>query len=410
MRKLRHLSPSAELSASLYHVHSRCVDRSFKFEEGQRGAWIKDKFVQMMREYEELLGVRVQSYCLMSNHIHLLLEVPPKKKGAAVPMPDEVFLGKIKAFYSRDYYVDVKQMLERFRKGGSDKAAEKLKARFTSRMYDLSEFMKSLKQRFTQWYNKTHERTGTLWEGRFKSVLVEDGYAARVMSAYIDLNPIRAGMVSRPEDYRWSSYGEAMKPKADAGRALARAGLCRVMQLYQETGGRVSTKQSEVLWEGDDVTKAAKGTGKEKGIGGKSVGTTAKEGVKEEGDAKGITGAQWYRMMLFADGEEAFSSKPAIGVEKILVRKGFKRDEVESVLAKGGKLSFGETLRCKVRCLTDGMVFGTRDFVDKVFKGSREHFSEKRTTGARPIRGVGWKAGGDDRLYSMRALKKEVIK
>lgn len=225
MRKSRYLSPSAELSASLYHVHSRCVDRNFKFEEGQRGAWIKDKFVQMMREYEELLGVRVQAYCLMSNHFHLLLEVPAKKKGAAVPMSDEVFLGKIKTFYSKLYYVDIKQMLERFRKGDSDKAAEELKARFTSRMYDLSEFMKSLKQRFTQWYNKTHDRTGTLWEGRFKSVLVEDGYAARVMSAYVDLNPIRAGMVSRPEDYRWSSYGEAMKPKADAGRALARAGL-----------------------------------------------------------------------------------------------------------------------------------------------------------------------------------------
>jgi len=55
------------------------------------------------------------------------------------------------------------------------------------------------------------------------------------------------------------------------------------------------------------------------------------------------------------------------------------------------------------------MVFGSRDFVNKVFKGSRGHFSEKRTSGARPIRGVGWKEKSD-RLYSMRALKKEILK
>ena len=397
MRKPRHLSPSAELSASLYHVHSRCTDRSFKFKEGQSGAWIKDKFVRMMREYEELLGVRVQAYCLMSNHFHLLLEVPAKKKGAAVSMSDEIFLGKIKAFYSKLYYVDIKQMLERFRKTGSDKAAEELKARFTSRMYDLSEFMKVLKQRFTQWYNKTHNRTGTLWEGRFKSVLVEDGYAARVISAYIDLNPIRAGMVSRPEDYRWCSYGEAMKPVSDAGRALARAGLCRVMKLHQETGGRVSPDQSEVLWAGVSEEELNEGAGK---------------GKREKGAAEGvggIAGSEWYRMMLFADGEEVFSSKPASGVEKIRVRKGFKRKDVKGVLAKGGKLSFGEALRCKVRYFTDGMAFGSRDFLNKVFKGSRDHFSEKRTTGARLIRGVAWKEDGD-RLYSMRALKKEILK
>ena len=51
-------------------------------------------------------------------------------------------------------------------------------------------------QRFTQWFNGTHKRTGTLWEDRFKSVIVEDGIAAKTMAAYIDLNPMRAGMVT----------------------------------------------------------------------------------------------------------------------------------------------------------------------------------------------------------------------
>jgi len=182
----------------------------------------------MMRSYEAYTDVRVLSYVIMDNHFHLLLEVPPKKKGAPVPMSDDVFLAKIKAFNSLEYYKDVKQLLARLREWGSDEKAEEVKAKHTCRMRDLSCFMQGLKRRFSQWFNKTHNRTGTLWEGRFKSVIVQDGYASRIVSSYIDLNPVRAGMVERPEDYRWSSYGEAMKPSlgetSDYSRTKAREG------------------------------------------------------------------------------------------------------------------------------------------------------------------------------------------
>ena len=60
-------------------------------------------------------------------------------------------------------------------------------------MQDLAEFMKGLLQRFSQWFNRAHSRTGTLWEDRIKSVIMEDGVAARTISAYIALNPVRAG-------------------------------------------------------------------------------------------------------------------------------------------------------------------------------------------------------------------------
>ncbi len=77
-------------------------------------------------------------------------------------------------------------------------------------MHSLSEFMKTLLQRFARWFNRVHERSGTLWEQRYKSVIVESGIAARTMAACIELNPVRAGMVKDPADYRWSSYGEAI--------------------------------------------------------------------------------------------------------------------------------------------------------------------------------------------------------
>jgi phosphopantetheine adenylyltransferase len=63
-----------------------------------------------------------------------------------------------------------------------------IRHRYTRRMHDLSEFMKSLLERFTKWFNRRHSRTGTLWEDRFKSVIVESGTAARTMAAYIDLD------------------------------------------------------------------------------------------------------------------------------------------------------------------------------------------------------------------------------
>ena len=105
---------------------------------------------------------------------------------------------------------DVEQKLKRYKKNHATKALRLLQEKFTNRMGDLSEFMKMLKWRFSCWFNKKHGRVGTLWESRFKSVLVEDGVAARTMAAYIDLNPVRAGMVSDPKDYRWCSYAEAV--------------------------------------------------------------------------------------------------------------------------------------------------------------------------------------------------------
>ena len=282
-------------------------------------------------------------------------------------MSDAAFLDRMKAIYSNTYFMHIEQMIARLRSQGADKAADDFKAKYTCRMHDLSKFMKGLKQRFTQWYNGTHARRGTLWEGRFKSVLVQDGYAARVMAAYIDLNPIRAGMVSKPEDYKWCSYGEAMQSK---GGEKAQAGICRVVAQNQNP----QTMSEDVAgWN---------------------------EGVAEQ-----------YRMLLLADGEEVFvedlnSGELPENRKPKRVRKGFQRKEVEQVLARGGKLSIGEALRCKVRYFSDGMTLGNKAFVEKVFQGARERFGEKRQSGARSIREMRWKK---TRLYSMRELVKNSL-
>jgi len=75
------------------------------------------------------------------------------------------------------------------------------------KLSSLSEFMREIKVGFARYYNRRHNRRGYFWGDRFKSVIVEKGETLINCLAYIDLNPLRAGLVDRPEDYRWSSLG-----------------------------------------------------------------------------------------------------------------------------------------------------------------------------------------------------------
>ena len=72
--------------------------------------------------------------------------------------------------------------------------------------FSVSRMMQSIGRSYVQYINYTYERTGTLWEGRYKSTLVDSDYYFLVVSRYIELNPVRAKMVKQPTDYPWSSY------------------------------------------------------------------------------------------------------------------------------------------------------------------------------------------------------------
>lgn len=123
-------------------------------------------YLDWLREYADKAGCRIHAYVLMTNHVHLLISAErPESPGA---------------------------------------------------------LMKALGQRYVQYVNRTYRRSGTLWEGRFRSCLTqEDGYLL-TCQRYIELNPVRADMVEHPAEYRWSSYlgnaqgepDELLKPHA----------------------------------------------------------------------------------------------------------------------------------------------------------------------------------------------------
>ena len=192
-----------------YHCISRVVDRRFVL-----GPEEKEKFRALMRIYEKFSGCRVTAYCLMDNHFHLLLEVPPRP---AAGFSDAELLERLAAIYSEAFVAEVAGGTGRIQTAGGGRSGGRDRWSWGGFMNALptgctilGEFMKGVLQRYTQWHNRVHARTGRLWEDRFKSVIVEDGAAAKTIAAYIDLNPVRAGMVTDPANYRWSSYGEAI--------------------------------------------------------------------------------------------------------------------------------------------------------------------------------------------------------
>ena len=314
-----------------------------------------------MRMYENFSGCRVLSYCLMSNHFHLLLEVPPMVEGG---LSDEGLLHRLSALYSEVFVAGVAEELVEARRTKNETWSAEVHARFFYRMHSLSQFMKGLLIRFTRWFNRTHGRTGTLWEERFKSVIVESGVAARTMAAYIDLNPVRAGMVQDPADYRWSSYGEAVGGGKKGNGKKAREGLVRAYFCDQGVGF--------------DSGKWLEVSRLYRRLMGLALG-------RKPGHAE-------------VDGKGNGLGQSTMNTAEMLESK-----DNGTVLKD---LGMTKMLRCRVRYFTDGAVIGSKEFVNEAFANARERFGPKRKDGARAMRGSG--SGAKGQLWSMRDLRVRV--
>ena len=148
----------------------------------------KEHFVHILHKLSRLYTVRVLAYQVMSNHFHLVLYAP-----ATPPSAEET---------ARRYA----QFHDQTRSLNPD---SKLCALWSRRLRDVSWFMGHLERLFTVWYNRTRpvRRRGALWAGRFKNTILENGLAVWDCWKYIEMNPVRAGMVNTPADYRFCSFG-----------------------------------------------------------------------------------------------------------------------------------------------------------------------------------------------------------
>jgi len=169
--------------------------------------------------------------------------------------------------------------------------------------------------------------------------------AQQIVSAYIDLNPVRAGLVSDPKDYRWSGYGEAV-----AGGRLARLGILQAL-------------------------------GEREGQGGKAMSWAQAQGE--------------YRKYLYCAGVATGRG----GEGASLQRQAWSRE-----MARGGRLPVAVALRCRVRYFTSGAVLGSRAWVEEIYVQFRGRLGARRRSGARPMKGSDWEG-----LTVLRDLQKNVF-
>ncbi|MEM7390921.1 MAG: transposase [Verrucomicrobiota bacterium] len=315
---------------------SRVVNRDFVL-----GVEEKEAFRGLMRTLEGFTGLEVLTYAILDNHFHILLHVPKKEE-----LSDEEILKRAGFLHDRFEVTAIQDRLERFKRFGHDRAYQEERRKYLDRMYDLGEFMKALKQRFTRWYNKRNQRKGTLWEARYKSVLVEGrGHPLRTMAAYIDLNAVRANICDDPEAYRWCGYGEAM-----GGEKVARDGLRRIAEL---SGNSTDWRMVRRM----------------------------------------------YRKWLYVDGEASGTREDGQPL-----KKGFAPETVEQVWAEDGELSLNQLLRCRVRYFSDGLAIGGKAFMDSFFSSFTQRFGERRRK-----RGSRMRGGDFEGLYSFRDLQMDVL-
>ena len=180
----------------------------------------KEVLRKQLWQVADYCGVQILTYAILANHFHVLVRVPLK-----TGLPDSELLRRYAVLYPKPTrYQAARLDVIRQQLAVNGREGVAWRKRQLALMGDISQFMKLVKQRFSVWFNKSHDRFGTLWAERFKSVLAEpDGRVLRTMAAYVDLNCVRAGLALDPKDYRFCGYAEAV-----AGSSLSQRGLMSV--------------------------------------------------------------------------------------------------------------------------------------------------------------------------------------
>jgi len=142
--------PRQKSETGIYHLMMRGINRQNIFEDNEDYL----KFIEIIRRYKEKCGFSLYAYCLMPNHVHMLLEVG---------------------------------------------------------MEPLEQIMRRICGSYVYWYNHKYERVGNLFQDRFKSEPVEDNMYLLTVLRYIHQNPLKAGLVKNIGKYRWSSYSEYVR-------------------------------------------------------------------------------------------------------------------------------------------------------------------------------------------------------
>lgn len=262
----------------------------------------KDYLLNLIKQLSKVYFVEMLGISLMSSHFHILARMHPDSD------------------YSAE---DIKKRYELFY-GKDDEISKERMALYRERWSSLSEFVKDIKQRFARYYNKKHDRRGYFWGDRYKSVIVENGETLVNCLAYIDLNPVRAGIVKKPEDYRWNSIG-----------------------YHFQTGNRDKFLSFDF-------------------------------GMKEFGVKSQKERLRLYRKYLYETG--------AVDVTGSKVK--ISRELVEKERKKGFEITRADRFKQRTRYFTDSGIIGSKEFVQGTFQNFKHLFQTKNERAPRHIKGL----------------------
>jgi REP element-mobilizing transposase RayT len=288
-----------EDETTVYHVMSRTALDGFPLDDIE-----KDFMLDLIKRYSTFYFVEILGFCLMGNHFHLLVKMLPEYK-----FTDENIKKRYVGFYGDDC---------EFTNGQIPSLRSKLSS--------LSEFIREIKVGFARYYNKKYNRRGYFWGDRFKSVIVDKGETLINCLAYIDLNPLRAGIVSRPEDYRWNSLGYHVQTNN------------RDKFLSTDFGLKEFNVKSE------------------------------KERIRR------------YRRYVY---EAGAVNQPEKGKAKVIGNKILEKER-----NRGFELSRSDRFRYRTRYFTDSGVIGSKEFVSKTYMRFKHVFNSKNEKKPKPVKGL----------------------
>ena len=182
-----------------HHLMSRIAHRVYFMTDE-----VRNDFHGMIRRSAEFCGIRLVAWCIMANHFHILAYLPEPEQ-----LNEDEVLRRYGVLKGRERLTALKDRIASIRavKEDSDERVTEILAKIKSSMYDIGVFMKILKQWLTQEYNRRYSHVGTLWESVYKDVPVNGTLTELAKRAgYIHLNPIRAAITSKFDEYSWSSF------------------------------------------------------------------------------------------------------------------------------------------------------------------------------------------------------------
>jgi len=285
--------------STVYHVMSRTALEGFPLGDIE-----KDFMLDLIRRYAALYLVEIIGFCLMGNHFHILIRMFPEHKFT----DQDIFKRYV------DFYGDERIF--------TDGLVPSLRLKLSS----LSEFMREIKVSFARFYNRRHNRRGYFWGDRFKSLIVENGETLINCLAYIDLNPLRAGLVERPEQYRWNSLGYHIQTHNQDNFLSTDFGLREF---------RVKSKKERI---------------------------------------------RRYRRYVYEAGS---LNRPEKGGVKVIEDKILDKER-----SKSFKLSRSDRFRYRTRYFTDSGIIGSKEFVSGNYRRFKDLFMSKRDKIPRPVAGL----------------------